>query len=69
MTQIGANQMEFQNLYVLQLVKKFTIYYINVYVLEFGSARYMFKNLDENQWEKFQLKKLNTKKFFSYLNS
>jgi hypothetical protein len=22
----------------------------------------MFKNLDENQWKKFQLKKLNTKK-------
>jgi hypothetical protein len=27
-----------------------------VYVIEFGSARYMFKNLDENQWKKFQLK-------------
>jgi hypothetical protein len=27
-----------------------------VYVLEFGSARYMFKNLDEN------LKKVSTKK-------
>jgi hypothetical protein len=23
----------------------------------------MFKNLDENQWKKFQLKKLNNKKF------
>jgi hypothetical protein len=36
-----------------------------VYVLEFGSARYMFKNLDENQWKKFQQKELNNKKFFS----
>jgi hypothetical protein len=36
-----------------------------VYVLEFGSARYMFKNLDENQCKKFQLKKLNNKKYFS----
>jgi hypothetical protein len=41
----GANQMEFQNVYVLQIVKKITIYYIN---LEFGSAKNMFKNLDEN---------------------
>jgi hypothetical protein len=32
-----------------------------VYVLQFGSARYMFKNLDENQYKKFQLKKLNNK--------
>jgi hypothetical protein len=35
--------MEFQNVYVLQFVKSFTIYYI-----EFESAGYMFKNLDEN---------------------
>jgi hypothetical protein len=35
-----------------------------MYVLEFGSARYMFKNLDEDQWKKFQLKKLNNKKVF-----
>jgi hypothetical protein len=39
------NKMEFQQS-VLQFVKCFTIYYI---VLEFGSTRYMFKNLDENQ--------------------
>jgi hypothetical protein len=38
-----------------------------VYVLEIGSVKYMFKNLDENQREKFQLKKLNNKKFFSYM--
>jgi hypothetical protein len=36
-----------------------------VYVLEFGSARFMFKNLDENKWKKFQLKILNKRKFFS----
>jgi hypothetical protein len=36
-----------------------------MYVLEFGSTVYMFKNLDENQWKKFQLKKLINKKFFS----
>jgi hypothetical protein len=41
--------MEFQNMYVLRFVKSFTNYYIKVYVLEFGSAGYMFKNLDENQ--------------------
>jgi hypothetical protein len=39
-----------------------------VYVLEFGSTRYMFKNLDESQWKKFQLKKLNNKKFFNCPN-
>jgi hypothetical protein len=33
-----------------------------VNVLEFGSARYMFKNLDENQQKKFQLKNLNNNK-------
>jgi hypothetical protein len=38
-----------------------------VYVLEIGSVKYMFKNLDENQRKKFQLKKLNNKKFFSYM--
>jgi hypothetical protein len=27
----------------------------NVYVLEFGSAKYMLKNLDENYHKKFQL--------------
>jgi hypothetical protein len=27
----------------------------------------MFKNLDENKWKKIQLKKLNDKKFFSYM--
>jgi hypothetical protein len=36
-----------------------------VYVQEFESARYMFKNSDENQWKKFQLKKLNNKKFLA----
>jgi hypothetical protein len=34
-----------------------------VYALEFGLARYMFKNLDENWWKKFQLKKLIIKSF------
>jgi hypothetical protein len=36
-----------------------------VYVLEFGSARYMIQNLDENQWKKFQPEKLNNTNFFS----
>jgi hypothetical protein len=36
-----------------------------MYVLEFGPAGYIFKNLDENEWKKFQLKKLNNKKFLS----
>jgi hypothetical protein len=36
-----------------------------VYVLEFGLARYMFKNLDENQWKKFQLKNLLIKSFLA----
>ena len=36
-----------------------------MYVLELGSTRYMLKNLDENQWKKFQPKELNNKKFFS----
>jgi hypothetical protein len=36
-----------------------------VYALEFGSTRYMFKNLDENLRRKFQLKKLNNKKFLA----
>ena len=34
-----------------------------MYVLEFGSARYKFKNLDENHWKKFQPKKLNNTNF------
>jgi hypothetical protein len=51
-------------IYVLQFVKSFTIYYVCMYVLEYGSTRYMFTNLDENQWKKFQLKNLNNKLFF-----
>jgi hypothetical protein len=53
--------MEFQNVYVLQFVISFTIYYIKCVCPRFGSAGYMFKNLDENKWKKFQLKKLNNK--------
>jgi hypothetical protein len=29
-----------------------------LYILEFGSVGYIFKNLDENQWKKFQQKNL-----------
>jgi hypothetical protein len=36
-----------------------------MYVLEFGSPKYMFKNLDENQWKKFQLQKLKNKSFLA----
>jgi hypothetical protein len=39
-----------------------------VYVLEFGSSRYMFKNLDENEWKKIQLKKHNNNKKISCPN-
>jgi hypothetical protein len=38
-----------------------------VYVLEFGLAGYMFKNLDENKWKKFQLKYLIIKKILAAL--
>jgi hypothetical protein len=34
-----------------------------VYVLRFGSVGCMFKNLDEIQWKKFQLKNLMIKGF------
>jgi protein tyrosine/serine phosphatase len=33
-----------------------------VYVIEFGSTRYMFKNLDDSKRKKFQLKNLILKK-------
>jgi hypothetical protein len=51
----GANWMKFQNVYILEFVKNLQFSSSNVYVLEFGSVGYMFKNLDVNQWKKFQL--------------
>jgi hypothetical protein len=50
---IGANRMEFQNVYVLQFVKSFTLYDIKCVCPKFGWAGYMFKNLDENKWKSF----------------
>jgi hypothetical protein len=42
--------MEFQNVYVLQFVKKITIYYIKcVCPRIWVSMVYMFKNLDDNK--------------------
>jgi hypothetical protein len=41
--------MEFQNVYVLQFVKSFTIYYIKCVCPSIWSNNiYMLKNLDEN---------------------
>jgi hypothetical protein len=39
--------MEFRNVYVLQFVKSFTIYYIKCVYPGIGLVGYMFKNLDE----------------------
>jgi hypothetical protein len=36
-----------------------------MYVQEFGSAKYMFEILNENQWKKFQLQKSNNKKILA----
>jgi hypothetical protein len=54
---IGANWMEFQNVYVLQFVKSFTIYYIKCVCPRIWITRVYVQEL---RWE--SLKKVSTKK-------
>ena len=49
--------MEYQNGYALQFPYSFIIYYINCVYLRIGLAGCILKNLDENQWKKFQSQK------------
>jgi hypothetical protein len=53
----GANQMDFQNVYVLQFVKSFTIYYIKFVYHRIWVSRVYVQEL---RWE--PVKKVSTKK-------
>jgi hypothetical protein len=53
----GANQMEFQNVYVLQYVKSFTFYYIKCVCPRIWVSKVYVQEL---RWE--SMKKVSTKK-------
>jgi hypothetical protein len=58
--------MEFQNVYVLQFVKSFTIFYTKCVCFKIWVSRAYVQELKQELVKKFQLKKLNSKYFFSY---